>query len=259
MIWVLAGTGDSFELIYKLKQRNIDLVVTVTTKYGKQKLAGQNIKVLKCSLNEIEMTDFMRNKGIDLIIDATHPFAENVSRNCMNAAQENNIEYIRYERKMLDLTKYPKKYILDVKSYKEAAELANNYKKVFLTIGSNNLSYFIDEIENWQERLIARILPDWKFIKKAKEDGLTPANIVGIQGPFSKKLNKSLIDEYEVDVLVTKASGKYGGLETKIEAALESVIPVIVIKRPNLCYPTVFNKIDHLFEYVVNEVSLYND
>lgn len=256
MIWVLAGTGDSFELIDKLEKNNIDLAASVVTNYGKQKLAGQNIKVIKGELNVSEMKNFIKNYEIDLIIDATHPFAENVSKNIIKASEKTNTKFIRYERKTIDLTKYPQKYILDVKSYKEAAKTANNYEKVFLTIGSNNLSYFIEEIEDWQERIIARILPDWKFIKKARELGFTPANLIGIQGPFSKKLNKNLFEEYKVDVLVTKASGKIGGLETKIKAAVELEIPVIVIRRPVLSYPVVFNDIEKLIESVLKEVKL---
>lgn len=251
MIWVLAGTGDSFKLIHELKGKNIDLIASVVTKYGRQKLAKKNIKVIKSELSIIEMKKFIKKHEIDLIIDATHPFAENVSKNCIKAAKITDVKYIRYEREIIDLKKYPQEYILDAKNYKKAAKTANNYEKVFLTIGSKNLNCFIDEIENWEERIIARVLPDWKFIKKAREIGFSPAKIVGLQGPFSKKLNKSLFNEYKVDVLVTKASGKSGGLETKIEAAVESKIPVIVIKRPNLSYPFLFNNGEKLIESVL--------
>jgi precorrin-6A/cobalt-precorrin-6A reductase len=70
---------------------------------------------------------------------------------------------------------------------------AQEFERIFLTIGSNNLDYFIAGISNWQKRLTARVLPDWKFIKKARQKGFTPANLLAIQGPFSRELNRILL------------------------------------------------------------------
>jgi precorrin-6A/cobalt-precorrin-6A reductase len=160
-----------------------------------------------------------------------------------------DISYIRYERKKIDLTNYPTEYILSVDSYDEAVDKAEKYKTIFLTIGSNNLIYFTKEIENWENRLVARILPDWKVIKKTREMGFTPANLLAMQGPFSFRLNRLLLKEYKADVMVSKASGNIGGLDTKIKAAIDHDIPAIIIKRPNFEYPIVFNDIDELISH----------
>lgn len=249
MIWVLAGTGDSFALIDHLKKRGKKIIASVVTEYGEKKLENKNIKVIKKRLNSLDMQELIKEYNIDLVVDATHPFAENVSKNSMAASRLTGIEYLRYERKGVDLAQYPAQYILTVQGYQEAAQKAADYEKILLTIGSNNLNYFIDRISNWQKRLVARILPDGEFIKKAEKMGFTPGNLIGMQGPFSRELNRILFSEYGIDLVVSKASGNIGGLDTKIRAAVDLKLPIIIIKRPDIDYPLVFHDFKNLLEY----------
>ncbi|AZO95923.1 precorrin-6A reductase [Halocella sp. SP3-1] len=251
MIWVLAGTGDSFEIIDSLQKKGLSLIVSVLTEYAEKRLAFTGVRVIKKRLEPRDMRNVINSYGIDLIIDATHPFAVNVSRNVLLVSQEMSITYWRYEREELDLSIYPSEYILAVEDYQEAVIMAAQFKRIFLTIGSNNLHYFTEGIENWRDRLVARVLPDWRFIKKAEEIGFTPANLIAVQGPFTSKLNRALLEEYKADVLVSKASGKTGGLDTKITAALDLGIPVIIIKRPVLNYPYVFSDIEKLITHCI--------
>jgi precorrin-6A/cobalt-precorrin-6A reductase len=53
-----------------------------------------------------------------------------------------------------------------------------------------------------------------------------------MQGPFSLELNRALFKQYGAEVVVTKNSGVVGGTDTKIAAALELALPVVVINRP---------------------------
>ncbi|MFW6287280.1 MAG: precorrin-6A reductase [bacterium] len=297
MIWVLAGTSDSYHLICDLQEkiniingiiknklalpsyskgeffdignypqltrankfldikREKEIIVSVVSDYGKSRLSDTGLKVISKKLNKVEMVDFIKQNKIELIIDATHPFASNVSENAIKVSKELAIEYLRYERPELDLSHYPAKYLLTVYGYQEAVEKAQEFERIFLTIGSNNLNYFTAGISKWEQRLIARVLPDWKFIKKARSIGFTPSNLLAIQGPFSFELNKVLLKEFQADVLVSKASGKAGGLDTKIKAAIDLKIPVIIIRRSVLDYPIVFNGVEKLIDYIS---SLYN-
>lgn len=251
MIWVLAGTGDSFELIDYLQEKKskLDIISSVVTDYGKEKIEDKDVKVIKKKLDRSQMVELINEYNIELIIDATHPFAEAVSRNTIAASNVTDTKYLRYERETIDLSQYPDQYILPVHSYQEAAQKADEFEKVFLTIGSNNLNYFTDEIDKWQERLTVRILPNWKFIKKAEEIGFLPENIIALQGPFSQELNQVLFKEYGADVLVSKASGNVGGLDTKIKAAVELKIPIIIIRRPAIDYPLVVNDFENILEH----------
>lgn len=255
MIWVLGGTGESYEIINKLKEKNKELIVSVVTEYGQSRLSGTNVRVIRKKLSKKDMKDLINKFNIKIIIDATHPFASNVSENVLTVSKEMSIKYLRYERKEVDLSGYSAEYILPVDGYEEAVEKAVQFEKIFLTIGSNNLTYFTEGITNWENRLIARILPDWKFIKRARQLGFTPANLLAMQGPFSYKLNRVLLEEYKADVLVSKASGSTGGLDTKIKAAFDLEIPVIIIKRPDLNYPVIFTEIKDLISYITGEDS----
>ena len=259
MIWIIAGTRDSFNLIDKLQRYDKKILASVVTDYGRKKLANKNIKIIKNKLQKEDMEELIIKENIELLIDSTHPFAEVVSQNAIEVSQNIDTKYIRFEREEIDLSHYSKKYIISVHSYKEAVLKAAKFENIFLTIGSNKLEYFTSQINDWQHRLKARILADSRFIKKAENLGFTPANIIAMQGPFSKKLNKILMAESEADVIVSKASGNIGGLDTKIRAAVELEIPIIIIKRQKLNYPLIFNKLEKLIDYCCSGVEKYND
>ena len=88
-------------------------------------------------------------------------------------------------------------------------------------------------------RLIARMLPRIDNMEKCAELGIEQKNIVAIQGPFSKELNKALYKQYGVTLMITKESGKVGSVDEKLEAALECDIETIMIARPNVNYQNV--------------------
>jgi precorrin-6A/cobalt-precorrin-6A reductase len=91
------------------------------------------------------------------------------------------------------------------------------------------------------------------FIKNIIDLGLPPANIIAVKGPFTKEFNRALFKEFRADVIVTKASGDSGGLKSKIEAAVELRIEIIVIQRPQINYPLVFNQAAGLIKYIKND------
>ncbi|MCC3145478.1 precorrin-6A reductase [Halanaerobium sp. Z-7514] len=252
MIWILAGTSDSYCLIEKLKENiDIDIIATTATDYGKKLLEEKYaVKAIRKKLKEDEMVHFINEHDIQYIIDASHPFAERLSRNAISAAEKSGREYLRYERQSLDLSIYPANRLIKAKDYLEAAEKANKFQRIFLSTGSKTANIFVENIENYKERLFFRILPAEKFLAKLINLGLTPANIAALQGPFSREFNRAIFKEYRADVVVTKASGNRGGLKTKIEAALELELPIIIIERPEVVYPEKFEEINKLIDHL---------
>jgi precorrin-6A/cobalt-precorrin-6A reductase len=187
-------------------------------------------------------------KGILAVVDASHPFAEEASKNAIKAAQTAGIPYIRYERESQTF-QYDNMTV--VESYEEAAGLALARKGVvMLTTGSKTLQIFTEKLlGNPDIRLIARMLPRVDNMEKCEQLGLPQKNIVAIQGPFSKEFDKALYKQYSVTLMVTKESGKVGSVDEKIEAAKELGIEVILIGRPKLNYGTVYaNFIDVITE-----------
>ncbi len=251
MIWVLAGTADSHQIIKELASLDKDLIISVTSNYGKNLYKSRYpFKVYQGKYNLSKMKGFCQRQNVETIIDVTHPFAEQASKNAIASAAELNLDYIRFERKELNLDKYSKDIIIKVKTYQEAAQKASQYENIFLTTGSKTLDIFIKRLENYQKRLIARILPVTKYLESAYNSGLKPVNILAAQGPFSSEFNKAAFKEYNADVIVTKAAGQTGGLAEKLEAASQLKLPVIIIKRPVIDYPVCYNNVDSIIEYL---------
>lgn len=253
MILVIGGTSDSYQIIESLIAKNKKVLTTVTTDYG-QKLIKEKFKipVLKKRMTAEELLQLIKAKKITEIIDSSHPFAEKITKNALKAAAAAEIEYIRFERENLDLKKYYNSgvKIIEVANYQKAAEKAREYEKIFLTTGSNNIEIFIKEIPNYQKRLFLRIMTFPAFIKKLIKKGIPPANLIAVKGPFNKDFNQAIFKNFAADLVITKASGKSGGLKSKIEAAAELNLTVLVIQRPKINYPKVFNRVDNLIDYI---------
>lgn len=252
MIWIIAGTSDSHKLIEALKKNlESELIATTATDYGKKIIEDKyGIKSVSRRMEKKEMVDFIEEYQIKYLLDAGHPFAEKLSLNAISAAAETGTVYLRYERERLSLSAYPDKLLIKVKDYLEAAAEADKFQRIFLTTGSKTADIFIDNISNFKERLFFRILPSEKFVGRLIKQGVSPAHIAALQGPFSRELNKVLFKEFKADVVISKASGSRGGLKTKIEAALELKIPIIIIERPEIDYPNRFENISSLVEYI---------
>ncbi|MFW5737194.1 MAG: precorrin-6A reductase [Halanaerobium sp.] len=253
MILVIAGTSDSYRLIEELKNRGQKITATVTTNYGKKLLKDKfKIKVIKKRMEKEDLLTLFRKKEIKVVIDASHPFAEEITKKAIWAAAEAEIDYLRFEREVIDLNQYQNSTaeIIKVKDYQEAARKAAEFEKIFLTTGSKNLEVFINQISNFEKRLFMRVMTFPDFIKKIIDLGLPPANLIAAKGPFTKEFNQALFKEYGADVIITKASGDKGGLKSKIEAAAELGSAIIIIQRPIIDYPLIFNKVDNLIEYI---------
>lgn len=242
MILVLGGTYESRIVADYLVKKGYDVTVSTVTEYGSSLYRGGHTHV--GALNKDDMEKYIRDNGINVVVDATHPYAVNVSRNAMEACTDTGIKYIRYERESVQ---WNYGGIIEVKGYREAADMCLNYQRIFLTIGSNGLEYFTGLLKAGKE-LVARVLPMSSIIKKCEDMGLKPDNIIAIKGPVGYELNLSMFKEYRADVIVTKDSGKVGGVAEKIKAAEELGIDVIMIEKPPLSYPVVVKDLEQLMK-----------
>jgi precorrin-6A/cobalt-precorrin-6A reductase len=104
-----------------------------------------------------------------------------------------------------------------------------------LTIGYRSLLYF----QHWQERatLFARIMPSTQALEAAIVAGFTPSRLIALRPPISLELERSLWRQWQISLVVTKASGEAGGETVKQQVAAELKIPLVVIARPAIIYP----------------------
>jgi precorrin-6A/cobalt-precorrin-6A reductase len=240
---LMGGTKDSVEIGKKLRDfKNIFILYTATTNYGGKLAEEFANKIITKPLDKDELKDVVKEYGIDILVDATHPFAINASKNAIEVCKALNIKYIRFERKQ-ERIEHPN--IIYVKSFEEAANIAKNFKKVFYTAGIKNLKTIANIIG--RDKVVARVLPI--SVNEALKI-LPQQNIIAMYGTFSKELNKYLIRDYGCDAIITKESGEIGGFKEKVYGALEIGAKVIVVERPKLNYPIYFDDIDKLLDYI---------
>lgn len=246
-IFLIAGTQDGRKLAEFLLQKNFDVTASVVSEYGKKLLETcAGIKINDKPLERDELEKILREEHFNFLVDASHPYAKNISANAIAATQAAQIVYIRYERAEVEFD-YEK--IFHVDSYEEAALKASEFgKNIFLTTGSRNLKIFVDLLKDCN--LTARILPTAEVLTQCEALGLTPKNIIAMQGAFSVELNVEIFKHAGAEVIVTKNSGQIGGADTKLEAAKILNLPVVMIDRPKINYPNLAKTFDDVLKFL---------
>lgn len=250
-IFLIAGTQDGRKLAELLLGRNFDVTASVVSDYGRKLLETcTGIKINDKPLDEDELEKILREGDFKFLIDASHPYAKNISANAIAAAQAANVFYIRYERAEI-VFDYDK--IFPVESYEAAAfKAAELGKNIYLTTGSRSLKIFVERLRDCN--LTVRILPTAEVLTQCETLGLSPKQIVAVQGPFSTELNVELFKHAGAEVIVTKNSGQIGGADTKLEAAKVLNLPVVMIARPKIFYPNLARTFDDVLK-VVGEIK----
>lgn len=170
------------------------------------------------------------SRAVRIVIDVTRPFPEDISTLAKELCRNNNIKYIRFIREEVALPENP--LLFAVYSWEEAAQKAAELgNTIFLTTGSYNLELFLKHPSMAGKRIVVRVLPEHRVIEAVRSLGIISRDIVAMQGPFSKDMNRITFKMYNASVIVTKDSGRVGGTDSKISAALSLKIPVVVIKR----------------------------
>lgn len=254
MIFVAAGTQDGRELTKLLLDAGHTVTASVVSHYGEQLLAacgGRRLTINDKPLDREALESYLHEHGATCFVDASHPYAVHVSENAMAACHALSIPYLRYERSLTELREAAPADIICVHSYEEAAvRAAKCGRVVFLTTGSRNLQRFTEAPALADCTIVARVLPTAEVLALCEKLGLQPKQVVAMQGPFSKELNYEMFRQYKADVIVTKNSGAIGGTDTKIEAAAELGIPVVVIDRPVLPYDHLVHSYGEVLSFV---------
>ncbi|HHY73955.1 MAG TPA: precorrin-6A reductase [Bacillus bacterium] len=245
----LAGTSDARELALELTANGFEVMTTVVTNNAEKELQKAGLQVLVGRLTDADIAQLIKDHHFDVVVDASHPYAEEASKNAMKGAEQANIPYIRFER---PTQSFQHELLTVVDSYEAAAELAAEKKGIImLTTGSKTLQIFTDKLLHLPEtRVIARMLPRKDNMEKCEQLGLPQKDIVAIQGPFSKEFNKALFEQFKVTLMVTKESGQAGSVDEKIAAAIELGIETIIIKRPNIQYGVTFSTIQSIINHL---------
>lgn len=244
-ILVIGGTADSSEFIRKIPEKYRVFVTTFSELGAKVTPEGTNIETICGALDEDGFAGIIRTKAITHAADLSHPFAAEVSKNARNAAQSCGVPYYRFERGSFE----EEEGILCYPDFTAAAKaLKNTEGNLFLTIGSRNIDAFIGD-PALKERCYMRVLADSRILKELEEKNVDSGRIFAMKGVASKELNIALAKEIHAAAIVTKDSGKTGGLTEKYGAAKELNIPLIVIRRPESGGET-FRSMEEILEHI---------
>ena len=253
-IFVMAGTEDGRKLAEFLSESGYEITASVVSEYGKKLLEEYNFSVNDKKLDAAELAEFLSAGKFNALVDASHPYAVNASKNAVAACDNINIPYVRFERATGNLERLEGVY--HVADYQHAAlKAAELGKNIFLTTGSRSLKIFVELLTDCN--ITVRVLPTAEVLAECEKLGLTPKQIIAMQGAFSTEMNVEMFKHSQAEVIVTKDGGKIGGADTKIAAAQILKLPVVVIDRPKIFYPNVaatFEEVVLQLQSLVTEV-----
>ena len=259
-IWIFGGTTEGRLLAEYCSREKIEAWVSVASEYGEELLqeelmesgnagnpdlnhntclakknlktvqASSVIKVLRGRMDRYQMEEFIRNQGIHLVIDATHPHARLVSEEIQEACGRTGVRLERCLRAEGEQNKA--RDWVEVDSIQEAVSFLSSVSGViFATTGSKELEALC-QIPDYQKRVYARVLPTSNVLRKCEKMGITGSHLIAMQGPFSTEMNTLFLRQTKAEWLLTKDSGRAGGFQEKVEAARENGTRVVVIRRP---------------------------
>lgn len=253
MILLLGGTGETAAIATPLAEAGFNVLVStvtdnelnvgdhprITRRIGRLDVNGISAIVLEC--------------GVSALVDATHPFAEAASAVAKEAAEEVCVPYIAFVRPRTD---YDYERIEYAKNHNEAAETAFSHDKpVLLTTGSRNLAQYVAVAQNKNLELYARVLPHAESTAACRDAGLDEKNVITGRGPFSTQANVELIKKYGIGIIVSKDSGKEGGVIEKIEAARLTGIRVVMVERPQAPTKNAYSSAQEIVDAVNNVLA----
>jgi precorrin-6A/cobalt-precorrin-6A reductase len=234
-IWLIGGTQESVQLAQTIAQSNLFCIVTVTTESARSLYPlTPTLQVWVGRLDEQQLEVFLRIHQISCILDASHPFAVEVSKMAIAAAVSYKLPYLRYERPELEESSKPNEIVLD--SFETL--LSGDYlqgQRVLLIVGYRPLEQF----RSWQPHavLFARILPSMTALEAALAAGFTPDRLIALRPPISPDLEKALWQQWKISMVVSKASGVAGGEDVKRQVATALGVTWVAIARPPVSYP----------------------
>ncbi|CAA7600993.1 precorrin-6A reductase [Acididesulfobacillus acetoxydans] len=184
--------------------------------------------------------DWSADGACTAVVDASHPSCQTDFLPLRRWCEREDIPYVRLERPETRFRENP--LIHAVNGWEEAmgklaelirrrGESGNRPVTVFVTTGSHLLETLLQARFARQVRFVVRVLPEGRLVQKCQNLGMAGRDIVAMQGPFSKELNRALFKAYGTDILMMRDSGSAGGADTKISAALALRLDVVLLKR----------------------------
>ncbi|TPL03481.1 MULTISPECIES: cobalt-precorrin-6A reductase [unclassified Mesorhizobium] len=243
-ILILGGTTEARQLAGKLARRE-DFSVTLSLAGRTESPVAQGVPVRVGGFGGAEgLAAHLREERIDLLIDATHPYAARISANAAEAAKRSGVRILALRRPGWEPVAGDRWMLVDDVA-EAASALGTTPRRVFLAIGRQEAGGF-------------EAAPQHRYIIRSVDPiepklGVPDALYLLARGPFPEADERALLEKYAIDAVVSKNSGgeaTYG----KIAAARALGIEVVMVSRPALpdvssagTVDALAGKVDHLF------------
>jgi precorrin-6A/cobalt-precorrin-6A reductase len=218
-ILILGGTGEARELALVLMNEGHDVITSLAGRTTGPLLPAGRVRVGGFGGAE-GLARFILEESIDVIADATHPFAAQISAHGYAAAQSCHIRYVRLERpawRAEDGDAWT-----SVKNTGEAAAIIPREARVLLTIGRKEISPFVGRQD------LSGVI---RMIEPLEHPPPARWTLLLARPPFTAEQEKALMHAHDITVLVTKNAGGEK-MASKLQAARELKVSVVMVERP---------------------------
>jgi precorrin-6A/cobalt-precorrin-6A reductase len=221
-ILILGGTSDARELGQRLASDD-RYQVMVSFAGRTASIADPGVPYRVGGFGGVEgLVSHLDREGYHVLVDATHPFAAQMSRHAAAAAQRTGVPLLRLERSPWPAVPGDRWALVP---HMEAAPAALGAppKRVFLGIGRLEVGAFA-------------AAPEHDYLVRAIDPFVPPlprARVLTARGPFLLADERALFQRERIEVVVSKNAGT-PSTYAKIEAARELGLPVVMVGRPSL-------------------------
>ena len=244
MILLIGGTSETAPLAEALAAAGFRVLVSTATEVPLDVGKHPNISSRRGMLDMQGMTQLATERGVQAIVDASHPYSVAAHANAKKVALDLSIPCFRWARPPAAKDGDP---VFFARTHEFAARTACSLgRPVFLTTGSRNIVPYALEADRTCLPLVVRVLPHPESIAACRRAGVPEKHIVLGRGPFSVEANRAVIREFGIGTLVTKDSGVEGGFPAKIDAARMEGCRVIVVQRSEEVMEQTFSNISEL-------------
>jgi precorrin-6A/cobalt-precorrin-6A reductase len=223
-VLILGGTTEARQLAERLAKR-VDLAITLSLAGRTAAPALQPVPMRVGGFGGVRgLADYLAEHKIDVLIDATHPYAAMISSNAAVAAPLAGVPLLALRRP--GWVPAAGDRWIEVDGAEGAVQaLGDTSRRVFLALGRKEIKPFADAPQHhYVVRSIDPLVPPL---------AMPHAVYITGRGPFDEADERRLLEQYRIDVIVAKNSGgtaTYG----KIAAARTLSLPVIMLRRPVL-------------------------
>jgi precorrin-6A/cobalt-precorrin-6A reductase len=219
---ILGGTGEAAKLATQAAQLQGVEVITSLAGRTRRPVTPSGMVRIGGFGGDAGLVDYMQEQRIDLLIDATHPFAAQISFNAATAAHVCGLPHLLLVRPPWEPLEGDR--WIAVESIAAAVSILPSVaQRVFLTTGRQDLAAFAPLTDLWfLMRMVDPPIPDTP---------IPPGTLVLKRGPFTLEDERELLQTYAIEAIVSKNSGG-DATYAKIRAARELALPVVMIQRP---------------------------